>query len=516
MAHKPGLLAARRYLTSRVSVAEQEQRMLLPSIKRMAAEAGVSHTVMSAAVAELRTRGVLESRPRRGTLVCAVREQPRPEDRRTRSPSGWRDLSERIRRDLSDGSLADNPLPSQKELARRYRASLKTLRRSLRALLAESFLARAGRSFRRQSREAHAEHSTIVLFARAATAGGMMLCTPRTVSQFGVIEQVCAARGLRLQVVPCFYAGTRMTFAGSKSSSLAELFGPGQVLGFMVWRQELNREFAVELTARLLPLGKPITVLLEDPLDLADVPGLPVHRLVKCYSIAHDFEAGRALGRFLLSRNHRRIACWADGSELQWVKERIAGMRRAFADASVPDGVLFYSAWADEYLSGAHELLRMGNRLARAVGRVSAELNVRVRPERMVGIAGALYESGVYREKVYMALEPAMQRELAKGEATAWIGLNDSLAIECLRYLQRNGVAVPRKVSVVGFDDSPEAIAWQLSSYNFNGGAAIHRMVDFLLWPDSPISRRENGPMVTVQGFVHERATTAEAPRSRQ
>ena len=61
----------------------------------------------------------------------------------------------------------------------------------------------------------------------------------------------------------------------------------------------------------------------------------------------------------------------------------------------------------------------------------------------------------------------------------------------------------------MAFDDGPDAFLSRLTSFNFNGSAAIHAMLDWILRP--PSGRGRDMSRLDFEGFVTERATTAAA-----
>jgi DNA-binding LacI/PurR family transcriptional regulator len=96
---------------------------------------------------------------------------------------------------------------------------------------------------------------------------------------------------------------------------------------------------------------------------------------------------------------------------------------------------------------------------------------------------------------------------------TAWVGSNDEVAVECLRYLRERKIAVPHHVSVVGFDDSTIALTHRLSSYSFNPEGAIHVLLEHITRPRSPLFKNyPPGASVPVEGYVNQRMTTARRP----
>jgi DNA-binding LacI/PurR family transcriptional regulator len=116
--------------------------------------------------------------------------------------------------------------------------------------------------------------------------------------------------------------------------------------------------------------------------------------------------------------------------------------------------------------------------------------------EKLAGVADALAEGGLAihdmpifeacgtpEEEKAFGSGPAMLLEKAP-QATAVIGLTDSIALSILRQAKKNGLSVPRDLSVVGFDDVPEASLSEppLTTIHVsavgNGRAAVHLLLE--------------------------------------
>jgi DNA-binding LacI/PurR family transcriptional regulator len=89
--------------------------------------------------------------------------------------------------------------------------------------------------------------------------------------------------------------------------------------------------------------------------------------------------------------------------------------------------------------------------------------------EKLAGVADALAEAGISIDDVPLAEAcgtpeeeaafgngAAMLLDKAPG-ATAIIALNDNIALSIMREAKKRGLEIPRDLSVVGFDDAPEA-----------------------------------------------------------
>lgn len=89
--------------------------------------------------------------------------------------------------------------------------------------------------------------------------------------------------------------------------------------------------------------------------------------------------------------------------------------------------------------------------------------------ERLSGVADALAEVGISINEVPLAEAcgtPEEEAAFGNGagmlldrapEATAVIALTDSLALAILKQAKKRGISVPRNLSIVGFDDIPDA-----------------------------------------------------------
>jgi hypothetical protein len=96
---------------------------------------------------------------------------------------------------------------------------------------------------------------------------------------------------------------------------------------------------------------------------------------------------------------------------------------------------------------------------------------------------------------------------LGDAAVSAWVADNDVTALVCLSYLESRQVAVPLRVSVVGFDDGNFALVNNLTSYNFNCRAVMLAALNHLLAPSAAGPRR-----VEIEGFVAQRLSTGVAP----
>jgi LacI family transcriptional regulator len=141
----------------------------------------------------------------------------------------------------------------------------------------------------------------------------------------------------------------------------------------------------------------------EIPLVILDrvVPGLQALSIV-----ADNFRGGYLAVEHLIQNGHRRIGCIARPSELSHSQERVRGYRAALLDHGLP---------------------------------IEPELIIR---------GGFRMEDGRLATHRLLELDPA---------PSAIFTYNDFMAIGALRAAHERGLSVPRDVSIVGFDDIPQA-----------------------------------------------------------
>ncbi|MBD3321582.1 MAG: hypothetical protein GF350_10860 [Chitinivibrionales bacterium] len=71
-------------------------------------------------------------------------------------------------------------------------------------------------------------------------------------------------------------------------------------------------------------------------------------------------------------------------------------------------------------------------------------------------------------------------------------------------FLNRKKIAVPGRISLIGFDDTAEALQHHLTSYNFNVEALMRLMLNYIVNTRSVPKKKHP---VEVDGMIVERAT---------
>jgi len=206
---------------------------------------------------------------------------------------------------------------------------------------------------------------------------------------------------------------------------------------------------------------------------------------------------GLEMGRYMIRMGHAGVA-YIDYEEMEgWSQVRLSGIRQAFNEIGVTDGVRRVSIGPRDAL----DLRRTG-----------------LTPERMFAVdmppdlRSDLYYANLDAIRGELR-RPTIRRRLkallARREIAAWVAANDQIAVACLTYLREQGVRVPGRISVAGFDDTLEARLRGLTSYSFNPRATAAALVDTVLRSPAVARRADPGKPFQVAGFVNERRSVA-------
>jgi DNA-binding LacI/PurR family transcriptional regulator len=282
----------------------------------------------------------------------------------------------------------------------------------------------------------------------------------------------------------------------------------GVVLGFLVWTMGYASEAVAGLLGMLAALRRPVALL--DESGELRLPQALVRRCrARIFRLADDVAAGSQVGRYLVDLGHRAVAFVSPVHGAYWSRRRLAGLAQAVAAADGRVATLTLDKRDQSaFVTGltrplADEALRrIGSTVAG--GHLALTYTAHTTHERL--------DAALEHQAMGAHLDRVLARTVRQSDATAWVAASDSVALLCLDFLKRHRRAVPGDVSVVGFDDGLDAFINRLTSYNFNGSAAVHAMLRHVL-----DDRRARGPETALtlgfDGFIAERSTVARVSR---
>lgn len=472
----PALDRARAFLANAVDNCRVRANSRLDSLEHLRKAAGVSLVTMSNALSELRDKGVLTTR--RGRGIHVVFDQP-PAAAPSTVPQ-WLAIERHLRRDILNGVYAAGQrLPSVKELKARYGTGYESLRRALVVMRDTGTLEPYRGGVRVATLALQSTRAKVVLIAGGAPSGDLMQYTSRTSDNLRTLDNECVNANLQLAIVP-FNIAVRQFHAPRGQAALAKLFE--SALGFIVMTAGLYADDIPRILSRIAPCRRPIAMF-----DEGGINNLPAvfagQRQILRFACAHSTAPGYDIGRALLNLGHRRVAYLSPLHDSEWSQARLKGLQRCYDDAGIRDAVIPFVCPASIIQEGGYRPDKRIDRILKELKQVRA----------LVPQANLL----ALREMIRDDLRPLMVRALSEKTATAWVGGNDTVALECLDFLASRGVRVPQRVSLAGFDNSLDAFYQKMTSYSFNGETIVRAMLKHVVRPE-----RSGKDVIEIAGRV--------------
>jgi len=362
------------------------------------------------------------------------------------------------------------------------------MRKALRSLAGEGKIRplRHGYTF---GHTARFSYGTIVIIAQHHHIGLLSTRVPYVASFFTTLEQEQRRLGFNVHTVMSGFFYDRTEAEVRNRTTFAEIEKAHATIGYLVLATGHRDHRIRRILQDAQAIGKPVALL--DGTGFCERNDVPRYRNVRAFPLkTQDAGPGADMGSYLLSRGHRHAAYFTYEPEPLWSKRRFAGLRRAFspeAGMTSLHSFLVPAVNARELerrqASGEHaDLYRLEGAHFRGRYLKPADEFLRVRSS-----ARAAFEAA--------ALVP---------EITAWIAGNDALALQAWYYLRRDNPHVPPERALCGFDNSFDAFAHGITSYDFNSSSALHAMLEFVLAADTRGGER----VVEVPGGLVKRQST--------
>jgi DNA-binding LacI/PurR family transcriptional regulator len=396
-------------------------------------------------------------------------------------------------------------LPPAKELGERYGVCHQTLRTALTALCDDRRLLRYKKRYRVPGLVSGRSSDTVVLVARGDRRGNLLVMSPRVEEHLRVLERQCSRAHVRLAVYT-YDSDTNLLYGAHGQRVTPQRLGDAHLLlGALLWEIGYSPAAVTALIDQLSAARCPIAVLGESGRPLP-APRRGSWSAVRLFSIAPDTAAGRYVGQYLLDRGHRKVAFVSPVHAALWSQDRLTGLRDAFRAAGFDGSVsvfLLDRHDQSDFLRQLQEQLRSEGPLQMA-GFGQKHLSLTYTSERTQHEIRTALE----HQAMGVSMARLLERAAAEPDTTAWVVASDTIALLCLDFLRHSGIRVPADISVIGFDDSLQAFLYRLTSFNFDGAAAINAALGHLLASPGP---RRGGVQqgVELEGFVAERSTTA-------
>ena len=501
---RPAFEAAAAYVLQLIN-AKQIGR--LPPVRLLAKKAGVSVTIMCAAIAALRKRGDL---PLPLAVPAAEKLRGRPFGADTIEPPARSGIAYRhLLHDIIRGRYNAGPfLPSCKELCETYGISFATLKRALTALIDNAIIERRAKHYHVRHAPARVRAGTRVLLVVSEGLQQFMekfaIVRTRMTPLIRDLEHECSRRNLRLIIRP-FQRDPR-AFEDCK-----DVIGSSVLLGPHFPPVEQSDT----LVRSLLELKRP--VFLFDgrrPEAYSDLPDNSNLYFVQELS----YRAGYDMANLLINQGHRRVGFFTHGPEPFWSTTRRLAMEKAYESAGFSNAVVLLRAgpvWHKDgiFIDASENNPTVTSRMKEQARYVQAQIDHFERafdpsPFRQ-RVLGEMQEMRVQLSGVWSRFVPLCEQALAMHDITAWVAGEDQIAVySLLPFLASRKMSVPRDISIVGFNNIPEAIGAGLTTYDFNVPGLVSAAIDLFLFPER--RRHYIDPStqeVAVKGYIIDRGS---------
>lgn len=484
----------------------------LPALAELAFSAGVSTATMHRAVGRLKAQGALWTVPGQGTYVGFKRKFPEQSQSQAMGRSLrylWERTKARIENDLATGRFASEAyLPEIRDLLSLYGVNYRTLRKALSSLAEEGRLEWVGARLRPATAHRLPAHNTVVCFARGASSADEVGALQK--ERVRLLESMCLRHNLDLFTVHYSFTPHGLRPVANREREAFSRAADNRVLGFVVLTEGLEHLGLRRFVRRLTQYERAIAVLdTQEVLQPGDIRGAGRH--LRLFSAGGSRTAGLEMGRHLIDLGHRRCVYLSPYHGTEWSRSRLGGLQQAFAGIGELDAVRAVTAGSESYRA---EALYPAVDFRAARERILERgIDPASEAQKLVGDAiakliGPITET-IGSRQLSRAVESLLEQTMREGEITALVCANDAVAELCLAGLRARHSAVPRDVSVCGFDNSYAAVFNRMTSYSFGEHDALQAMVASLVHRDRGKTGGGVPERKVIGGSVTRRGTTA-------
>lgn len=505
---KPGIKRACDYIAS----LKQENRSSLPPIRSLAKSAGVSFVTMWKALKYLEDKGNILSDPQGNrTFSKAANESapqkpsPQPQLLDDCTPTSSRHhVTEKLYKDIVTGRFAGSErLPSYKELQLQYNVSFATLKKSLTSLVEQKIIEQCANGYIIPSLTGNTGHARIVAIG-CGLEDGKIWMDYQDKYYFRVLESECIRMNIQLDLIVYYRNLGKLHFVHTASGKEYDL-NDRTILGYILIVANLDNA-PEEVLERLAGLKRNVAVL-----DV--VGGWKIPRCARDNSLIQFFTAtasvlpSKRVAQYLLGKGHRKVAFFSPFHRALWSQQRLNTISEMFSRADIVDGVVpfVYNKYAYQwdYLKNhlhQEELLSLVKHYNQWRNQTP---NTSLKKFSHIGYSMVKYitQWNCASGEIYEKMQPLFDKALQDKSITAWVMANDFAATIAIDYLKERNVRVPDDLSMISFDNTLDAMEYQLTSYDFNNHGTITLILRSILAPHT-VKPRRKGVCIEVDGTL--------------
>lgn len=502
---KPAYDIALTFMQKIISQAAAGTLTQLPTVGECAQQAGVARGTMLAAVRELKSSGIIDARPRRGMVVGTITLSSNPSVSATAYLPRVDELIRRLEKDIIDGFFKkDQMIPSIKELSARYGTSFAILKKAIHTVQDKGLLMPYKRGFKIACQNPGISHNRVLVYALGDNQGNILHLTQRITDQLADFERIAKELDLHVEVVICYYDGAEL-----KYDKQIGLRNKTHVIGAIIMKLGLNPEPLMVLVDLVAAQGNPVVVF-DEVGELTGAVPFRKHSQVRILSSTDELTIGRTAGSYLLGCGYRTCAYFMDENHSHWTLPRFQGIEKAFSEVGLHGAarkfIIKHTVSRSDSIDQYPPIIN--KHVGNLIDDMKALLPTGFRINSRYHLMDEIHRR-TWLEKLGSDSQGPFQEALDTPNITAWVGENDEMALECLRFLTAKKMDVPGKIGVLGFDNTIIGLTNRISSFSFNPTTTARVAFEFIVRPRSLLlDQYQKDGVFVIPGYVVQRATT--------
>jgi DNA-binding LacI/PurR family transcriptional regulator/DNA-binding transcriptional regulator YhcF (GntR family) len=510
---KPGIKRASDFLLNIVRPKCNDG--LLPSIRMLAKSSGVSFVTMWKTVKSLTESGLIVNGPegnrfahdseKRTDLVATTNVNELCDFSEKEIHLGiQQSITDKLYKDIVSGRFtANEKLPSCKELQLLYGVSFTTLKKSLSILVEEQILEHRSNGYYIPSLTGSTGHARIVAIG-CGWESGKIWVDYQDKNYFRAIESECIRMNVQLDVVVHYRNLGRLQFVHSATGKEYDLENR-TILGyiFIVANLDSNPD---EVLERLVRLRRNVAVL--DVVGGWNIPQCARgNRLIQFFTTTASQLPAKRVAQYLLSKGHKKVAFFSPFHKALWSKRRLLILSEMFSRAGFSDCV---TGFVHDSFAYQWDYLNKNDQNEDLRGVISEYNQWKKEASGTVfkkfgnlgyNIVKYITESNCASSEIYEKMKPLFDSALEDRTITAWVMANDFTATMGIDYLKERTVKIPEDLAVISFDNTLDAMEYQLTSYDFNNYGIISLILRFILAPHT-VKKGRKDACIEVDGAL--------------
>jgi DNA-binding GntR family transcriptional regulator len=505
----------------------------LPALDVLALKAGVARYTMWKAVRILADEKIVRTHRGSGIILGNADKNG------LEHSDGWQSLAHQISKFIYDGDiLPGTALPPLSKLQLQFTACYRTMRKALLALVQRGILLHKGTRFIVPQIQARGSTFEVVFFGEKMTEKNEL---QRAVVQLS--EQQARKTGVHLLRYEHNFSEP------FNNTDLQRILAQDTLVGCVVdfWgigTANRSRNFFALLTV-LHAVHKPVAII--DHVGALHLPEpFQSSSYIRVYTSAARI-AGAEIGRYLLGSGHRHAAFLTLLPDALWSRHRYEGLKQAFRSTGITDcGVALYST---SIFPDIIPLVCAASRVTRkdmavlfpGITRTDLEdqmeiisqtiprlrlIKAQTEPiRRQVKILMNLFRIGGEQEHAEsirdhlfnllgghlrgQMLIPLFKKVLSVPAITAWVAATDGTGFAAQDFLRKQSVSMRDRISVCAFDNSVQAVAENLTSYDFDAAGLLFQALSFAVGRPGSVPKSQR--VVEWPGILYQRQSSGKA-----